>query len=130
MKLIRLYLCLCLPLFQRILVLKWCIECTGFVTTSIHIRKHRYPHYTYFKHMKKVFYVLLGISFQSICKHTGYLLLSQVALVHGISMGGGASLMVPMKFSVVTEKSVSIPNYLVFVLYSGVWSLISFTYDM
>lgn len=32
----------------------------------------------------------------------------QVALVHGISMGGGASLMVPMKFSVVTEKTVSI----------------------
>lgn len=30
----------------------------------------------------------------------------QVALVHGISMGGGASLMVPMKFSVVTEKTV------------------------
>ncbi|GFZ12725.1 ATP-dependent caseinolytic (Clp) protease/crotonase family protein [Actinidia rufa] len=29
-----------------------------------------------------------------------------VALVHGISMGGGASLMVPMKFSVVTEKTV------------------------
>ncbi|XP_021824875.1 3-hydroxyisobutyryl-CoA hydrolase-like protein 5 [Prunus avium] len=31
---------------------------------------------------------------------------TQVALVHGISMGGGASLMVPMKFSVVTEKTV------------------------
>ncbi|RZC65094.1 hypothetical protein C5167_008783 [Papaver somniferum] len=29
----------------------------------------------------------------------------QVALVHGFSMGGGASLMVPMKFSVVTEKT-------------------------
>ncbi|XP_057789171.1 uncharacterized protein LOC131006029 isoform X5 [Salvia miltiorrhiza] len=29
----------------------------------------------------------------------------KVALVHGISMGEGASLMVPMKFSVVTEKS-------------------------
>ncbi|XP_009600088.1 3-hydroxyisobutyryl-CoA hydrolase-like protein 5 [Nicotiana tomentosiformis] len=29
-----------------------------------------------------------------------------VSLVHGISMGGGASLMVPMKFSVVTEKTV------------------------
>ncbi|CAL8162041.1 unnamed protein product [Prunus armeniaca] len=34
------------------------------------------------------------------CKKT------QEALVHGISMGGGASLMVPMKFSVVTEKTV------------------------
>jgi len=32
----------------------------------------------------------------------------QVALVNGIAMGGGASLMVPMKFSVVTEKTVSI----------------------
>ncbi|CAL9016904.1 unnamed protein product [Prunus brigantina] len=31
---------------------------------------------------------------------------TQVALVHGISMGGGASLMVPMKFSAVTEKTV------------------------
>ncbi|KAK9285152.1 hypothetical protein L1049_024337 [Liquidambar formosana] len=31
---------------------------------------------------------------------------TQVALVHGISMGGGASLMVPLKFSVVTEKTV------------------------
>ncbi|KAL0443740.1 UNVERIFIED_CONTAM: 3-hydroxyisobutyryl-CoA hydrolase-like protein 5 [Sesamum latifolium] len=30
----------------------------------------------------------------------------EVALVHGISMGGGASLMAPMKFSVVTEKTV------------------------
>lgn len=33
--------------------------------------------------------------------------LCQVALVNGISMGGGASLMVPMRFSVVTEKTVS-----------------------
>ncbi|XP_057796922.1 uncharacterized protein LOC131012956 isoform X1 [Salvia miltiorrhiza] len=31
--------------------------------------------------------------------------MAKVALVHGISMGEGASLMVPMKFSVVTEKS-------------------------
>jgi len=30
-----------------------------------------------------------------------------VSLVNGISMGGGAALMVPMKFSVVTEKTVS-----------------------
>lgn len=36
----------------------------------------------------------------------------QVALVHGISMGGGASLMVPMKFSVVTEKTVCIQAFL------------------
>ncbi|CAL5342830.1 unnamed protein product [Camellia sinensis] len=34
----------------------------------------------------------------------------EVALVHGISMGGGASLMVPMKFSVVTEKVFSTPE--------------------
>lgn len=39
---------------------------------------------------------------------TQVLVLSQVALVNGISMGGGASLMVPMKFSVVTEKTVGI----------------------
>ncbi|KAL9244290.1 hypothetical protein vseg_018083 [Gypsophila vaccaria] len=31
---------------------------------------------------------------------------TQVALVNGIAMGGGASLMVPMTFSVVTEKTV------------------------
>lgn len=36
----------------------------------------------------------------------------QVSLVHGISMGGGASLMVPMKFSVVTEKTVSFSYYI------------------
>lgn len=38
----------------------------------------------------------------------------QVALVNGISMGGGASLMVPMKFSVVTEKTVGILSFLMF----------------
>ncbi|CAA7029227.1 unnamed protein product [Microthlaspi erraticum] len=32
--------------------------------------------------------------------------ISKVSLVNGISMGGGASLKVPMKFSVVTEKTV------------------------
>ncbi|KAL5730305.1 3-hydroxyisobutyryl-CoA hydrolase [Ranunculus cassubicifolius] len=31
---------------------------------------------------------------------------TKVALAHGITMGGGASLMVPMKFSVVSEKTV------------------------
>ncbi|XP_027773456.1 3-hydroxyisobutyryl-CoA hydrolase-like protein 5 isoform X2 [Solanum pennellii] len=37
-----------------------------------------------------------------------------VALVHGMSMGGGASLMTPMKFSVVTEKTVfSTPETLI-----------------
>lgn len=36
----------------------------------------------------------------------------QVALVNGISMGGGASLMVPMKFSVVTEKTVGTPSFM------------------
>ncbi|XP_055830993.1 3-hydroxyisobutyryl-CoA hydrolase-like protein 5 [Solanum dulcamara] len=37
-----------------------------------------------------------------------------VALVHGMSMGGGASLMVPMRFSVVTEKTVfSTPETLI-----------------
>ncbi|KAK4374014.1 hypothetical protein RND71_004691 [Anisodus tanguticus] len=34
------------------------------------------------------------------------LVIIKVALVHGISMGGGASLMAPMMFSVVTEKTV------------------------
>ncbi|XP_052207497.1 3-hydroxyisobutyryl-CoA hydrolase-like protein 5 [Diospyros lotus] len=41
-----------------------------------------------------------------LCYHIHTYKKTQVALVHGISMGGGASLMVPMKFSVVTEKSV------------------------
>ncbi|KAL3638317.1 hypothetical protein CASFOL_017688 [Castilleja foliolosa] len=41
-----------------------------------------------------------------LCYHIHTYKKTQVALVHGISMGGGASLMVPMKFSVVTEKTV------------------------
>ncbi|CAA3012707.1 3-hydroxyisobutyryl- hydrolase 5 [Olea europaea subsp. europaea] len=41
-----------------------------------------------------------------LCYHIHTYQKTQVALVHGISMGGGASLMVPMKFSVVTEKTV------------------------
>lgn len=41
-----------------------------------------------------------------LCYHIHTYQKTQVALAHGISMGGGASLMVPMKFSVVTEKSV------------------------
>ncbi|PRQ52118.1 putative 3-hydroxyisobutyryl-CoA hydrolase [Rosa chinensis] len=41
-----------------------------------------------------------------LCHHIHTHKKTQVALVHGISMGGGASLMVPMKFSVVTEKTV------------------------
>ncbi|KAK6919782.1 Enoyl-CoA hydratase/isomerase domain [Dillenia turbinata] len=41
-----------------------------------------------------------------LCYHIHTYKKTQVALVHGYSMGGGASLMVPMKFSIVTEKSV------------------------
>ncbi|CAN0913952.1 3-hydroxyisobutyryl-CoA hydrolase-like protein 5 [Linum grandiflorum] len=41
-----------------------------------------------------------------LCYHIHSYKKTQVALVNGISMGGGASLMVPMKFSVVTEKTV------------------------
>ncbi|KAK5784347.1 3-hydroxyisobutyryl-CoA hydrolase-like protein 5 [Gossypium arboreum] len=41
-----------------------------------------------------------------LCYHIHTYKKIQVALVQGISMGGGASLMVPMKFSVVTEKTV------------------------
>ncbi|KAL4275245.1 hypothetical protein AHAS_Ahas20G0087900 [Arachis hypogaea] len=41
-----------------------------------------------------------------LCYHIETYKKTQVALVHGISMGGGAALMVPMKFSVVTEKTV------------------------
>ncbi|EPS72211.1 hypothetical protein M569_02543, partial [Genlisea aurea] len=41
-----------------------------------------------------------------LCHHIHTYKKPQVALVHGICMGGGASLMVPMKFSVVTEKTV------------------------
>ncbi|KAI9080957.1 hypothetical protein K1719_037118 [Acacia pycnantha] len=37
---------------------------------------------------------------------------TQVSLVHGISMGGGASFMVPMKFSIVTEKTLMIDMFL------------------
>ncbi|CAN8295288.1 unnamed protein product [Cochlearia groenlandica] len=41
-----------------------------------------------------------------LCYHIQTYKKTQVSLVNGISMGGGASLMVPMKFSVVTEKTV------------------------
>ncbi|KAH0665961.1 hypothetical protein KY285_027167 [Solanum tuberosum] len=41
-----------------------------------------------------------------LCYHIHTYKKSLVALVHGMSMGGGASLMTPMKFSVVTEKTV------------------------
>ncbi|KAI7725343.1 hypothetical protein M8C21_029691 [Ambrosia artemisiifolia] len=41
-----------------------------------------------------------------LCYHIHTYNKPQVALVHGISMGGGASLMVPIKFSVVTEKTI------------------------
>uniref|UniRef100_A0A7N0ZWN7 3-hydroxyisobutyryl-CoA hydrolase n=1 Tax=Kalanchoe fedtschenkoi TaxID=63787 RepID=A0A7N0ZWN7_KALFE len=41
-----------------------------------------------------------------LCHHIQTYKKTTVALVHGISMGGGAALMVPMKFSVVTEKTV------------------------
>ncbi|KAL4574118.1 hypothetical protein LXL04_020942 [Taraxacum kok-saghyz] len=44
--------------------------------------------------------------FYWLCYHIHTYKKPQVALVHGISMGGGASLMVPIKFSVVTEKTV------------------------
>lgn len=51
----------------------------------------------------KFVYSMLSKRFTNICTY-----ICQVALVNGISMGGGASLMVPMMFSVVTEKTVSI----------------------
>ncbi|ESR50379.1 hypothetical protein CICLE_v10032134mg [Citrus x clementina] len=41
-----------------------------------------------------------------LCHHIHAYKKTQVALAHGITMGGGASLMVPLKFSVVTEKTV------------------------
>lgn len=41
-----------------------------------------------------------------LCYHIHTYKKTQVALAQGIVMGGGASLMVPMKFSVVTEKTV------------------------
>lgn len=41
-----------------------------------------------------------------LCYHLHTYKKTQVSLVNGISMGGGASLMVPMKFSVVTEKTI------------------------
>ncbi|KAF8413588.1 hypothetical protein HHK36_001579 [Tetracentron sinense] len=46
-----------------------------------------------------------------LCYHIHTYKKTQVALVHGIAMGGGATLMVPLKFSVVTEKTVfSVPE--------------------
>ncbi|XP_071691012.1 3-hydroxyisobutyryl-CoA hydrolase-like protein 5 [Rutidosis leptorrhynchoides] len=48
----------------------------------------------------------VGYRFYWLCYHNYTYKKPQVALVHGIAMGGGASLMVPMKFSVVTEKTI------------------------
>jgi hypothetical protein len=41
---------------------------------------------------------------------------TQVALVNGLAMGGGAALVAPLKFAVVTEKTVrdTIPTFLCF----------------
>lgn len=44
--------------------------------------------------------------FYWLCHHISTYKKTQVALVNGISMGGGAALMIPLKFSVVTEKTV------------------------
>ncbi|KAI4308116.1 hypothetical protein L6164_031222 [Bauhinia variegata] len=44
--------------------------------------------------------------FYWLCYHIQTYKKTQVALVHGISMGGGAALMAPIKFSVVSEKTV------------------------
>uniref|UniRef100_A0A2P2KWC4 3-hydroxyisobutyryl-CoA hydrolase n=2 Tax=Rhizophora mucronata TaxID=61149 RepID=A0A2P2KWC4_RHIMU len=41
-----------------------------------------------------------------LCYHIHTYKKTQVAVAHGIAMGGGASFLVPMKFSVVTEKTV------------------------
>lgn len=41
-----------------------------------------------------------------LCYHIHSYKKTMVSLAHGIAMGGGASLMVPVKFSVVTEKTV------------------------
>jgi len=51
----------------------------------------------------------------------GAVMLHQVALVHGISMGGGAALMIPLKFSVVTEKTVSISILLEIIHLNPFW---------
>ncbi|XP_020230536.1 3-hydroxyisobutyryl-CoA hydrolase-like protein 5 [Cajanus cajan] len=44
--------------------------------------------------------------FYWLCYHINTYKKAQVALVHGISMGGGAAFLAPLKFSVVTEKTV------------------------
>ncbi|KAJ4839343.1 hypothetical protein Tsubulata_008278 [Turnera subulata] len=46
-----------------------------------------------------------------LCYHIHTYKKTQVSLVNGIAMGGGASLMVPMKFSVVTEKTVGTGSF-------------------
>ncbi|RWR97205.1 3-hydroxyisobutyryl-CoA hydrolase-like protein 5 [Cinnamomum micranthum f. kanehirae] len=74
---------------QMIPVLRLCIECTGYAITSTPIRRPRYCR----KIFPKINLVLIPAVAQL------------VALVHGIVMGGGGSLTVPLKFSVVTEKT-------------------------
>ncbi|KAF4385920.1 hypothetical protein F8388_010476 [Cannabis sativa] len=59
-----------------------------------------------------------------LCYHIHTYKKTQVALAHGISMGGGASLMVPLKFSVVTEKTVGTYSSLSFPLQKQVLGFI------
>ncbi|KAI8008348.1 3-hydroxyisobutyryl-CoA hydrolase-like protein 5 [Camellia lanceoleosa] len=68
-----------------------------------------------------------------LCYHIHTYKKTHVALVHGISMGGGASLTVPMKFSVVTEKAVfstqkqvlgfilTVVSHTCFLIFMGIW---------
>ncbi|XP_042479361.1 3-hydroxyisobutyryl-CoA hydrolase-like protein 5 [Macadamia integrifolia] len=61
-----------------------------------------------------------------LCYHQFIYKKTRVALVHGICMGGGASLMVPMQFSVVTDKTIfAMPEARI-----GFYTDCSFTYTL
>jgi hypothetical protein len=54
----------------------------------------------------------------------------QVALVNGLAMGGGAALVAPLKFAVVTEKTVrdTIPTfYAILMVYFFIHSVTDFS---
>ena len=86
---------------QMIPASRLCIGCTGSAITSIHIRKPRWCPCDIIEE-NSLFYCRCYILKIYTCAFI------QVALVNGLVMGGGAAMVAPLKFAVVTEKTVRI----------------------
>lgn len=86
---------------QMIPASRLCTGCTGSAITFIHIRKPRWCPCDIFEE-NSLFYWRCYILKIYACAFI------QVALVNGLVMGGGAAMVAPLKFAVVTEKTVRI----------------------